>query len=281
MYLYFGYIFPILIIVIIIIIIFSITLSASRGDLSKVNIEEEEIIVHLTSIDHRVDNFLLKCVQSHLKNPLVAQVIVSIHKDAKINWYDKNNHIYDKLYINYLEYDYGPASKYIGLLDMPEDFKIKYEFGKKDGNKNKYFFICDDDIIFNKKTLNKMLKYTRKNARSELFCNGFLSDYYPNILGYRGLLIRSSFFKPELKNMALDMPKSCFRIDDQWIQVYCHMFRIRMSTIRIIKHINDKNIDINLGSDNGLHSTDNRVKMIENCSIDVNKKYNDIPVFTY
>lgn len=267
-------------IIAIIVIVLSIVLTAKRGDLSTINVKDDEVIVHFTTTKNRINNdFVLEVINSYLEVPQVSEIIISVHKDV---YKDADgvllasNKINDLkgVTINYLDKDYGPATKFLGLLHMPDEFQTKYCFGKNT-LKNKYFFICDDDIKFKPNLIANMLTVAHKNARADVISNNVYGNFVTYYRGFAGNLIRPSFFKNVL--LEMEMPKSCSKIDDQWIQVYMNYFKIRIETT----HLSDihKMIEQDYGKNNGLHTQDDMNILIEKCRADMSVHYNDLPTF--
>ena len=263
----------------IIVIVLSIVLTAKRGNLSTINVKDDEVIVHFTTTKNRINSdFIQEVIKSYLKIPQVSEIIISVHKDK-----DSHKNVLSELNkidnlkgvtMNYIEKDYGPATKFLGLFHMPDEFKTKYCFGKNT-LKNKYFFVCDDDIIFKPDLIDNMLTVAHKNARADVISNNIYGKFVTYYRGYSGNLIRPSFFKNVL--LEMEMPESCSKIDDQWIQVYMNYFKIRVETTNF--GLINKIIEQDYGKNNGLHTQDNRNKLIESCWTDMSVYYNDLPTF--
>ena len=278
-------VYVIILVVFAVTIILSIVMTSRKGNLKEINISKESVIVHFTTTSKRINTFCQDAVDSYINNPLVDQIIISVPKTSlryeeaypEITWYSEKDPKYNKLYINFVDKDYGPATKFIGLLDMPDEFKQKHKLGSKE-IKNTYFFICDDDVIYHDWLIEKMLVTSRGNARADLFSNARNGQFATFIRGYTGVLIRPSFFKKELK--YIEMPESCFKIDDQWIQMFIETFQIRVTSTNILMPAtsNDKILKKQQGMDgDGLYMDGDRNAQIRQCGADLTKFYNNVP----
>ena len=262
-----------IVLIVVLIIVLSITLPARNGNLQTIDKNSATIIIHFTSTQKRVNRLVQDTVDNMLtmKGP-VDMIIITVHQDVNIDWYDPDDSKYKKVYINYISEDYGPATKYIGVLDMPDEYKKEWNLGSSE-LKNTYFFVCDDDMIYRQDLLTNMMKTSRTNARADLFSNATMGMFTNIIRGITGNLIRPSFFKPELKVLA--RPQGCFKIDDQWIKIYADVYNINIawsgynSPFYKDKYIFTKN---NGNSGDGLNAEINlRSEMKKSCASDMRK----------
>lgn len=116
----------------------------------------------------------------------------------------------DNLIINRTNEDYGPITKLLGTLlnkNIPNDACI---------------LICDDDIpyykdfvklIYNEYTKNKNIIYS--------YCTPFIE-------GYNGFMFQKKTMLPILN---IKRPKSCFRIDDNFIGEFIRTNKIPIETV--------------------------------------------------
>lgn len=254
------------------IILFIVFTSMNDANLIKAyNANDEEVIVHMTTHQGRVNQFVPNVVKSFENMDSVSEIIVSVKEGTEIDWIPG-----EKVYINYIPEDYGPATKFLGLMHMDDDFKDAFDFGVK-SVKNKYFFICDDDIQFKDNLIGKMVAVARKNPEADIITNNPNGQFVNYYRGYIGNLIRPSFFKRELLNIA--RPSSCFPVDDQWIQFFIKTYSINMAHSGIMGTFDssDAIIEKDFGKDDGLHSTDERTASIKNCRSDMELYYNVVP----
>lgn len=255
-------------------ILLSIILTAKYNG-SKIS-EDEQVVIHITTFSKRVNtDFFEKIVRHLLKYEKLDQLIVSLHKDNKdtINWYSENNLEFEKLYFNFLETDYGAATKYIGLLDLPVNYKQKYHIGEK-RNADTYFIILDDDILYTYEHLDGLVNYIRTYSTVD----GVASrTFYVNTFrGYLGNIFRNSFFKPAMKEMLTDQ---CKYVDDNWLTIYYKSKKnaltiktYRVSDVKATRHKNFGHSD-----PTALRTSTNRKKLQKECRMSLRKSYK-IPI---
>jgi len=114
------------------------------------------------------------------------------------------------LFIYRIKEDYGPLTKLIGALlnDNIDD--------------NDALIICDDDIMYYKNFVSYIYKeYTKDTNKLYTYCN-------TNIAGYKGFIVKKKLIKPIL---YFPRPKSCFRIDDNYIEEYIKVANINVKYV--------------------------------------------------
>ena len=104
---------------------------------------------------------------------------------------------FSKLLINNIDTDYGPITKLFGALsnDSIPDSSL--------------LLICDDDMHYVPNfVVNMSASYGKNPSAIHTYCDH-------KIEGFKGFMARKSVLKPMM--FDLSMPKSCFRIDDDYI----------------------------------------------------------------
>ena len=117
---------------------------------------KDKIIISLTTIPSRINN--IEPVLKSLLNQYLEPSYIYLNIPKNYNRFKDPIVIpdfiqkYDKVKINYIENDYGPASKFIGTLESnsidPDDIIV----------------ITDDDIIKERHWLSGLLLYFRSNS---------------------------------------------------------------------------------------------------------------------
>ena len=160
------------------------------------------------------------------------------------------------LIINRINEDYGPITKLFGALlnDNISD--------------NDILLVCDDDIHY-KKDFVKLIynEYIKDDSSIYTYC-------IPTIEGFKGFMFKKSIMKPILKVIR---PKSCFRIDDNLIQLFVKDNNINVKTVSYYgeeKKYSDYrkgfcNFDINIHNNHTPKwrelKSDNREPLIKKC----------------
>jgi len=116
----------------------------------------------------------------------------------------------DNLIINRVQDDYGPITKLLGTLmnnNIPD---------------NACIMICDDDIPYYKDFVKLIYKEYIKNK------NIIYTYCIPTIEGYKGFMFQKKTMMPILN---IKRPKSCFRIDDDFIGEFIRTNKIPVKTV--------------------------------------------------
>ena len=117
----------------------------------------------------------------------------------------KNN-----LIINRVNEDYGPITKLFGALlndNIPD---------------NSPLLVCDDDIHYSEDFVKLIYdEYLKDDTKIYTYC-------IPTIEGFKGFMFKKSLLKPILK---INRPESCFRIDDNLIQLFVKNNNINVKTV--------------------------------------------------
>ena len=223
-----------------IVIISSISLTAKNGNLTKINVNDEVVIAHLTTTPIRLNLCCEKTIENLQEIPEISKIIMSVPKYSerfqkeynKIEWAVK----YPKLYVNFIEKDHGPATKYLGLYELDNDIKSDWKLGTVE-KRNTYFFICDDDILYKKDLIHKMLEKARKNESADIFTNARYA-LFGSLRGFSGMLTRPSFFKNEMQVMPIT--QSCFKVDDHWLMAYIKTHSLKLSGTYLVNIFDTK-----------------------------------------
>jgi hypothetical protein len=164
------------------------------------------ISASLTTIPPRIETECKLTIDSLLSQ--VDEIIVSIplnyrrFNKAIIPEYFFQIPYAEKVKLNLLMNDFGPATKYIGSVDS-------------DG----WIFVCDDDQEYSPVLISRMFSAVKRV--------GIYQNHYEHIRvktsggiihGYVGNLVHSSLIKG-LKSFSL--PESAYFVDDQWMSIYC------------------------------------------------------------
>jgi len=169
--------------------------------------------------------------------------------------------------------DYGPATKYLGALDLISN--------------SQWIFFCDDDQEYNPNLIKKMVNNMDINIsqfgiyqnRYNMIKNSNGSGSGGFIHGYVGNLIHSSLLNELPK---FDLPDIAKFVDDQWMSIYCHLQNINIypsglenydEIFSILENECEKIGKDSLASLNNRHikvkelETYYNVKFIDNCNI--------------
>lgn len=172
------------------------------------------VVASLTTIPSRIGS-LYKTLDSLL--PQVDHIFVSI-ADSYIRFGGISITVPDILKkepyatkVTFIEGpDYGPASKYLGAINVLPP--------------NTWVFICDDDQIYHPKLIKNMLKNIKQLG---VYQNRY--DTIKNttsgglVHGYVGLMLHSCHFK----NLSIFPLPECARfVDDQWMSAYLFLQNI-------------------------------------------------------
>lgn len=134
---------------------------------------------------------------------------------------------YPNVFIQYIEYDYGPASK---LLPCLEFF----------AGQNKKLIIIDDDRIYPPHFIRDLLRYEQLDPHAAIgiagtVMHGSLRYEYKAtkkmtlvdvLLGYNGVLVKPTFFSEDIFHYPPNLPEAFFE-DDVWISGHLQKKDIR------------------------------------------------------
>ena len=159
-----------------------------------------KFIVHFTTFPPR-SQFISKTIESWMNQTYpIEKIVISLTRDCLLPDY-KN----DKVFYQYVDKDYGPATKIIGALKYYQD---NPEFCNE-----KYFIIGDDDLYYRKEVCEI---YNNKYDKFPDRCLTFFKkeERLPNILHIQGA---DSYVLPPLffQKVSLDIYKifleKCFK----------------------------------------------------------------------
>jgi hypothetical protein len=230
---------------------------------------KDKIIISLTTIPSRINK--IEPVIDSLCSQILKPYLIYINIPKKYNRFSECPEIPSflkfnkKVRINYIDTDYGPATKFIGSL-LNENI-----------NSNDIIVITDDDTIKERHWLsglliyykyNNIIAYEEKNLGKEV------------VWGYLGFAFRKGIF--DLKDMFsfyANVKDKCILVDDHWLTAYCHYKKIKIHTVSI-----SKSEFINSGSISGseslvkLKGSDSRWHISEYCRKHIKNKYDvDFP----
>ncbi len=191
-------------------------------------IDREKIIVSVTTTPDRIKH-LYKIIKNILKQ---TQYIDKIY--INLPYYSKNDEKYivpeklynidERVYINRIDEDYGPATKlYPTLL--------------KERGKNTIIITIDDDKIYDKRMIELLVREYRMNpyqvygyygwntdSKGSMLDLGSVceNDYVDIIEAFSGVLYSRKFFHNTNKflNMMNKGPDECYFVDDVWISAW-------------------------------------------------------------
>ena len=166
---------------------------------------QNKIVVTLTTLPERIiSNHFRKVINSLLNQKYKPEYILLnipyMYKNKKYIipiWIKQNKNIR----INRCK-DYGPATKFLGLLNIVP--------------KNYLLFICDDDIVYSNNILGNMRKmFISYNNNYIVLANKVARKYSLNEpLGFSGIMCKKFLID---KISKFQRPKSCFYIDDTFL----------------------------------------------------------------
>lgn len=150
-------------------------------------------IISLTTIPSRI-NYIEKTLDSLIKQTIKPEkIVLNIPKSYTLRF----NHLLDKtnvkkifkkyigkIVINYIESDYGPGTKLLGLL---KSNMINY------GENDTYVVLVDDDLVYKPYMLEYFNNYNRK-PDNEILVASFFRYQFNNVLigqGADGFFIKS------------------------------------------------------------------------------------------
>ena len=184
---------------------------------------KDKIIISLTTIPSRIN--MIEPVINSLCNQVVKPNAIYINIPREYNRFGKCSDIplfltnNKKVHINYLDNDYGPATKFIGTLI------------NKDIKSNDIIVITDDDTIKEKHWLsgllifykyNSIIAYEEKNLGKGV------------VWGYLGYAFRKSIFNLDsMLNFYHKVKDKCILVDDHWLTAYCHFAKHNIITVPI------------------------------------------------
>jgi len=227
--------------------------------------DKNKLIVSLTTIPSRIN--LLEPVLDSLLNQTVKPDLIYLNIPRKYNRFDNCSKIpsfiknKERVRINYLDKDYGPATKFIGSL-------LNSEISKND-----IIIVTDDDVIKRSHWISKLLLCHKPNK----ICCFEERNLGKNIIwGYLGYIFTKDIF--DVKDMLKfyeEIKESCILVDDHWLTGYCHHKKITIYNIPISgsKEINDTLID---GQDSlvRIQGNNNRWHVSEKCRTHIKNKFN-------
>ena len=116
----------------------------------------------------------------------------------------------DNLLINRVKEDYGPLTKLYGTLlndNISDDACL---------------LVCDDDLKYKENFVTQIYnEYNKDTTKIYTYCDHFIT-------GYQGYMMKKSVIKPMLK---FKRPDSCFRIDDNFIQISARKLQIPIQSV--------------------------------------------------
>ena len=226
---------------------------------------KNKLIVSLTTIPSRIN--LLEPVLDSILNQTIKPDLIYLNIPIKYNRFENCSEIpkfiknKEKVRINYLDKDYGPATKFIGSL-------LNSEVSKDD-----VIIVTDDDVIKRSHWISKLLLCHKPNK----ICCFEERNLGKNIIwGYLGYIFRKDIFDVDnLLNFYEEIKDNCILVDDHWLTGYCHHKKIPISNIPISrsKEINKTLIE---GQDSlvRIKGNNNRWHVSEKCRSDIKKKFN-------
>lgn len=184
-----------------------------------------DVYISLTTVPDRLNTTLPITINTLLaQTHPIKQIIINVPlKTKKGKKYPTNEWIHqpkyqDKVFINNIPEDYGPASKWLGAIDIiPSDA---------------YIFICDDDIQYRKNVIKVMIKSVIKHPTKQVFTNR--NPFTNNLLwGFAGVIVQAKYMK---KMVDYPLPSECFYTDDQWALAYFlfHKHKIQRTNLTLL-----------------------------------------------
>jgi hypothetical protein len=190
-----------------------------------------KFIVHFTTFPPR-SPFISKTIESWLNQTYpIEKIVISLTRDCILPDY-KN----DKVLFQYVEKDYGPATKILGVL--------KYYQDNPEFCKGKYFIIGDDDLYYRKevceiynrycdkfpdKSLDKCLTFFKKEERIGNITHIQGADSYvlPPLFFEK---VRVGMYKTFLEKCFGECPESYYQ-DDYLISFFLSRIGIPVENI--------------------------------------------------
>jgi len=181
------------------------------------------VYASFTSIPYRLNN--VNNVITNINNQsypierIFLNIPVGLHKRTNESYFipnideEKNNNV---TIVRCKEY--GPATKLLGAVEFITDPEA-------------YIWIIDDDIIYNKNSLRRLINQIKHNDIDVIYnplCNAGLRTK-EGICGYAGVLIKRKVLD-DIYDYFDNLPSTCLTVDDQWIGMY-----LRSKTNKIIK----------------------------------------------
>ena len=226
---------------------------------------KDKIIISLTTIPSRINN--IEPVLKSLLNQYLEPSYIYLNIPKNYNRFNEPIVIpdfiqkYDKVKVNYIENDYGPATKFIGTLESnsidPDDIIV----------------ITDDDIVKERHWLSGLLLYFKSNSvityEEKNLGKGIVWGY----LGYgfrKGLIDLT-----DLKKFYDNVKEKCFLVDDHWLTAYITSKKFPVITVSIKnnKEINKQSIDSKDSLVN-LEGNEERWHVSEHCRKHIKDKLN-------
>lgn len=225
----------------------------------------------MTVIPSRVEN--LKHVLISLLTQTIQPDLIYLNVPKKYNRFDQkfvrpeflNEKYFKKVKINYLDKDYGPASKFIGSL---MNDKI---------NDNDLILITDDDLEKVKDWAETLKKY-HENEKITCFEEKNLGKEI--LWGYLGYIFQKKIFNiDEILEFYSNIKEECNLVDDHWFTGFCHYKKIQIYNIPIMTY-EDVNKDFSHGGSKNslvrLAGENSRAHASEKCRKIIKEKYNTV-----
>ena len=230
-----------------------------------------KIIISLTTIPSREEN--LKSILISLIDQTIKPDKIFINVPKKYNRFEKTfkkpkfleDKYFDKVEVNFMDKDYGPATKFIGSL---MNDKIKDD---------DLLLITDDDVEKVKDWIDTLKTYHKDN-RVTCFEEKNLGKQI--IWGYLGYIFKKSLFNiKDVLDFYSNVKDKCYLVDDHWFTGFCHFKKIEIYNIPIMTYN-----DVNKGFEHGgsknslvrLSGKNSRAIASENCRKIIKEKYNTV-----
>ena len=244
-------------------------------------------IISLTTIPSRIyniENTIKSLVEQTLKP---ERIILNIPKKYNFRFNLSidditikkilNKYI-DKLTINYIEHDYGPGTKLMGLI---KNNVINYK------SNSMYIVLVDDDHIYKPYMLECFDNYNKKNYNNKLKCSSFYCYNNNGITigqGSDGFFIRLELLNQfeNYYNIIKDNDYINYH-DDYYISYYFYLKQIQIeyikppdNTLIYTKHINsDIDALLSIHNKNNRNNLNDKLNEILN-KLNIEDKFNEI-----
>ena len=226
---------------------------------------KNKIIISLTTIPSRIKKMepVIKSLVTQSVKP--DKIYINIPRKYKRfgrcteipSFLTDNNQVI----VNYLDTDYGPATKFIGTL-----FNNQID-------DNDIVVITDDDTIKEKNWLAELILYHKDNQITAYEERNLGKNV---IWGYLGFCFKKKLLDlKDILDFYHNVKSECFLVDDHWLTAYCFYRKIKIHSVSI-KFYKDINIDSISGDEAlvRLEGDNSRWIASEKCRKEIKKKYN-------